>query len=837
MSSRGDAAPTGGPLPEPAGTRREPCHDARHRRRRPALRAGPRGRAVRRDRADAGRARAPAGARLVVFPECALGGYLREPAGDEPAPDLPPALDPDGPGDRAARRDRRATWSSASATPRPAPDGAVQRARSASAATACSATSARSTCRRPSASPTAPGDGFAAFDTPVGRIGMLVCYDKLFPEAARALALDGARDHRLRWPPGRSTATAPPRASAADRQMRHFDLLDEARAVENQVVWVSANQTGPWGALRFLGHARRSSTPTASCSPRPARADGLAVAHVDLAAARVEAAPRRSTTSPTAARAAYGAGRAGAAWRRQPPGSAHSACAASSPSTAARIRPTLERMLDAARRTAVPTTTGASRVDDALARSPAALDRRRRRRPPAAASPPTATSTSSATARSTTTRRSARRCADRAFRTALGQRGRAAPARRARARGARRAQRHVRVRRRRRGRALRRRARPGRDQAAVLGASATATRALRLGDARLRAATGGRTSSRSRPAARGRRRTASSASRAAVPDGGSRPARDPAPEPRELLERHARRPGRRRRAASSWATCRSASSSPAAWTRASSRRSPRRRAPSAASGCRPSPSAREDSPDLAAARRVAEHIGSEHHETIYTAARRARRAARRRALDRVLRPRRSCAARCRTSCSREMTARARQGRAHRRGRRRAVRRLRLPARVRRPERAARRARAHGRRPAQPQPPALRPRDDGPRPRGARAVPRPRGRSRGRCACRPAAKLAAPGVPEKRLLREAFDGWLPDDLLWREKAEFGDGSGARDVLSAVDRGRRSPTRSSRPSATRSTRRCAPRRSSPTTGSSASTSRACGPEVAISRFARA
>ncbi len=39
-----------------------------------------------------------------------------------------------------------------------------------------------------------------------------------------------------------------------------------------------------------------------------------------------------------------------------------------------------------------------------------------------------------------------------------------------------------------------------------------------------------------------------------------------------------------------------------------------------------------------------------------------------------------------------------------------------------------------------------------------------------------------GVPEKRLLREAFTGWLPDEFLWRAKAEFGDGSGARDVLS-------------------------------------------------------
>ena len=44
------------------------------------------------------------------------------------------------------------------------------------------------------------------------------------------------------------------------------------------------------------------------------------------------------------------------------------------------------------------------------------------------------------------------------------------------------------------------------------------------------------------------------------------------------------------------------------------------------------------------------------------------------------------------------------------------------------------------------------------------------------------KLTRPDRLEKALLREAFAGWLPDDLLWRVKAEFGDGSGARDVLS-------------------------------------------------------
>ncbi len=43
------------------------------------------------------------------------------------------------------------------------------------------------------------------------------------------------------------------------------------------------------------------------------------------------------------------------------------------------------------------------------------------------------------------------------------------------------------------------------------------------------------------------------------------------------------------------------------------------------------------------------------------------------------------------------------------------------------------------------------------------------------------KVAGDAQPEKRLLREAFTGWLPEDLLWRGKEQFGTGSGAREVL--------------------------------------------------------
>jgi asparagine synthase (glutamine-hydrolysing) len=46
------------------------------------------------------------------------------------------------------------------------------------------------------------------------------------------------------------------------------------------------------------------------------------------------------------------------------------------------------------------------------------------------------------------------------------------------------------------------------------------------------------------------------------------------------------------------------------------------------------------------------------------------------------------------------------------------------------------------------------------------------------------KQLADGRPEKALLRECFTGWLPDELLWRRKEQFGDGSGAGSVLIAL-----------------------------------------------------
>ena len=128
----------------------------------------------------------------------------------------------------------------------------------------------------------AAGDSFAAFDTPVGRLGMLIDYDKTFPEAARTLALDGATIMAClsAWP-----ASMTDRASRLpqDRQSRLFDLYDAARAAENQVVWISSNQTGVMGGLRFLGQAKVVG-PGGDVLARTSSKGGLAIAELDVAA-------------------------------------------------------------------------------------------------------------------------------------------------------------------------------------------------------------------------------------------------------------------------------------------------------------------------------------------------------------------------------------------------------------------------------------------------------------------------------------------------------------------------------------------------------------------------
>jgi predicted amidohydrolase len=220
------------------------------------------------------------GAALVVLPESALGGYLYEPHVEgAPAPCAsPPALRRDG--EELARVARLAgDVVVCIGYTEDAPGGPYS---SAACVNGDGLLGHHRKVHLPPAERTVfgAGAGFDAFDTPMGRIGMLVCYDKTFPEAARQLALDGAGliASLSAWPICR---VDPASWTRRDVQVRHFNLLDQARALENQVVWVSANQVGRFGRLRFPGHAKVVDPRGRVLATTGGRA-GAALARVDI---------------------------------------------------------------------------------------------------------------------------------------------------------------------------------------------------------------------------------------------------------------------------------------------------------------------------------------------------------------------------------------------------------------------------------------------------------------------------------------------------------------------------------------------------------------------------
>jgi predicted amidohydrolase len=217
---------------------------------------------------------------LLVLPDAALGGYLT-PDLRHPDPDaLPPALHPDDP--RVVKIGKLAAEMVVCFGYCEAGEG-DRRYNSAVCVTGDGTLGSHRKVHQPAGESAAyaAGDRFAAFDTPVGRIGMMIDYDKTFPEAARTLALDGAQILAClsAWPT--SITNRAPRM-VQDRQSRLFDLYDCARAAENQVVLVSANQTGAMNGMRFLGQAKVVG-PAGNVLARTWSKSGLAVAELDVA--------------------------------------------------------------------------------------------------------------------------------------------------------------------------------------------------------------------------------------------------------------------------------------------------------------------------------------------------------------------------------------------------------------------------------------------------------------------------------------------------------------------------------------------------------------------------
>lgn len=98
-----------------------------------------------------------------------------------------------------------------------------------------------------------PGDtGFEPIDTSVGRLGLLVCWDQWFPEAARLMALAGAEI--LLYP----TAIGFAPADAADEQARQLDAwttVQRGHAIANGLPLAACNRVGHEDATDFWGRS------------------------------------------------------------------------------------------------------------------------------------------------------------------------------------------------------------------------------------------------------------------------------------------------------------------------------------------------------------------------------------------------------------------------------------------------------------------------------------------------------------------------------------------------------------------------------------------------------
>ncbi len=103
-----------------------------------------------------------------------------------------------------------------------------------------------------------PGDlGFTPIKTSVGRLGVLVCWDQWYPEAARLMAMKGA--DMLVYP----TAIGWESSDTEDEKMRQKDAwqtVQRAHAVANGIPVVTVNRTGheadpsgQTGGIRFWG--------------------------------------------------------------------------------------------------------------------------------------------------------------------------------------------------------------------------------------------------------------------------------------------------------------------------------------------------------------------------------------------------------------------------------------------------------------------------------------------------------------------------------------------------------------------------------------------------------
>lgn len=115
-----------------------------------------------------------------------------------------------------------------------------------------------------------PGDQPVVVETPLGRLGLSVCYDLRFPELFRRLLDQGAE------------IFAVPSAFTAYTGRAHWETLVRARAIENLVFVVAAAQTGRHANGRETYGDSMIANPWGEVLARRPQSAGIVTAECDL---------------------------------------------------------------------------------------------------------------------------------------------------------------------------------------------------------------------------------------------------------------------------------------------------------------------------------------------------------------------------------------------------------------------------------------------------------------------------------------------------------------------------------------------------------------------------
>ena len=121
-----------------------------------------------------------------------------------------------------------------------------------------------------------PGEGpLEPIDTPIGKIGIEICYDLCFPEVTRALALAGAEiiAYPTNWPLAART---------------NAEFLTRARALENRVFLLTSNRVGTERSAEFCGWSQILDPLGSRLAEADEASEVLLVAEVEPLEARVK---------------------------------------------------------------------------------------------------------------------------------------------------------------------------------------------------------------------------------------------------------------------------------------------------------------------------------------------------------------------------------------------------------------------------------------------------------------------------------------------------------------------------------------------------------------------